>query len=244
MVRGRAILEGVGGDILNPRGGGGAYDDMLRALHDVVELHDSPSNYNSRAMFVTGYYHYLDEVVDGATPDSIANLLDLSWNRSDWKAEEGRFNSVNVFGSNPLYQLAIETKTGQATVVDYEQGKRRRIGQLGLVSMTRGITSTDIGNLPDNRYLTNGYVIVPEYTHLDIRDKNGEVNGDSVRRALDPYEAQLAKIATSLCDEAQFVRQAQEVKEREAAKQSVTKRNPIKSTRQAWDELDRKSGGL
>jgi len=30
------ILEGIGGDILNPRVGGGAYDDMLRALHDVM----------------------------------------------------------------------------------------------------------------------------------------------------------------------------------------------------------------
>lgn len=202
-VRGRRILEGVGGDILNPRNGGGAYDDMLRALHDVMEAHDPVSHANERAMCARTSYEHLEGVVDGAGPGTYADLLSLYWNRSDWQVNGGAFSGAEVSGSNPLYQLRVDIHSGKAAVIDHEQSVKRRVGQRTLLAMTRGVTVDDMGNFPDNRVLSTGYAIIPTTQIVDIRGDSIEVTGDSVRRALEPFEAQLAAIAKNLAYEAQ-----------------------------------------
>ncbi|OGL21943.1 hypothetical protein A2707_01145 [Candidatus Saccharibacteria bacterium RIFCSPHIGHO2_01_FULL_45_15] len=65
-----------------------------------------------------------------------------------------------------------------------------------------GITMTDDENYPDERWLSNGYVCIPSIASISIRDSSENVTGDSVRRALDPYEEKLASIASSLAYEA------------------------------------------
>lgn len=203
QLTGRAVLERVGGEILTPRSDGGAYDEMLRALHAVVIAHRASSSHDSYAMYLRDLYRDVSDRVEGARPGSYADLLDLRWDRTDYRAMGGAFNTVEVWGLDPLYQVGIDMLAGRARVVDHERGTRQRVGQAALVGMTRGFVADDWGNLPDHRYLSRGYVVVPYVDQVDIRSEGGEVTGDSVRRAMDPYEDQLAAIAASLLLEAQ-----------------------------------------
>jgi hypothetical protein len=202
-VRGAAILEGVGGDILNPRPGGvGEYERMLRALHDVIEAHDPSDDHSNDAMYVHDSYRHLDGVVWDADQKAFADLLTLSWPRQDYNARGGVFTRADILGSNPFYEITLDINKGKALLVDHEKGVRRRVGQNALLEMTRGIESTDSGNRPSDHFLSTGYVIVPEITPINIRNGSGEVTGDSVRRALNPYEEKIASIATNLAFEA------------------------------------------
>lgn len=248
-VHGAEILEGVGGDILNPRDGGGAYDDMLRALHDVMAVHRPTPNWNDRVMHLKDYYKHLEGVVENVDEESYADLLRLTWPRGDWQAQGGVFQMAQIYGSNPLYQLNLKMLSGEATVIDHEQQvKRWRVGQNTLLAMTHGVTRTDDENFPDDRYLSNGYVIIPKIETVDIRDaETRQVTGDSVRRALDPYEEQLAALATSLSIEAEqttFIKPPSiEIDRVEVPITRPRSRRQEKGFRQMADEMDRLNGG-
>lgn len=202
-VMGRELLGNIGGEILNPREGGGAYDAMLSALHDVIDVHKPTPTLDDKVSLTVmrDYYRHLKGTVEGATIESYTDLLELAWSDMNVLALGGTFKIANVSSSNPLYSLQLNRLSGHAELRDYENGKLRRVGQLSLLHMTSGITP-QLAYFPDNGYLSQGYVSVPRLTRIDIRDEDGEMTGDSVRRALDPYEEQLASIAVSLAHEA------------------------------------------
>lgn len=205
--RGRAVLEGVGGDILNPREGGDAYDEMLRNLHRVVEAHDPASHRwgDVRTPFeMNDHYRHLWGVIEGATDTSYADLLRLRWSGKDWEIKGREFMRAVIFGSSNLITIDIDYDNAEATISDYENSRRKRVGEWTLLL---GSTSNIIPNLerdytPDESHLTNGYVIVPEVTTVDIFDKSGRLNGDTVRRALDPFAQQIGSVAADLAREA------------------------------------------
>jgi hypothetical protein len=98
-VRGTEVFSGIGGEILNPREGGDAYDAMLDALHDVIDVHDPCSRRDGDAynpMTLSEDYGHLAGVVDGATEDSYADMMDLYWPGKDYDAKGGEFKSIHL----------------------------------------------------------------------------------------------------------------------------------------------------
>jgi hypothetical protein len=83
--------------------------------------------------------------------------------------------------------------------------------------MTHGLVD-HLDNFISDRPLSNGYVVVPQNISIDIRDADGNVTGDSVRRSVEPYGEYLDSLAQNFTIEAQAERaeQARRAAERAA----------------------------
>lgn len=208
VKRGSEIVLGVAPDILTPRDGGGAYDDMLRGLMRTLDGSEPVANslgdgyYGEREL--RSVYHHLVDARPGTSEQSYADLLRLTWPAEDWRATEGKFNRFEVYGSNPLYAVTIDVRRGLARVIDHETGTPRRVDAQRLAAMTYARHAFDYsGNrLGADGWLSRGYVVDPTTHTVNVKDDNGEVTGDSVRRSLEPYESIIGSIAHNLSTEA------------------------------------------
>lgn len=208
VKRGSEIVEGVAPDVLTPRDGEGAYDDMLRELMRTLDGNEPVAYRHGDGYYgeweLRSVYHHLVDVIPGTSERSHADLFRLTWPARDWQAIEGEFNRFEVYGSNPLRALTIDVRRGLAQVIDHETGTPRRVDTQRLVGMTYQRQALDYsGNeLGADGWLSRGYVLDPTTHTVNVKDDNGEVTGDSVRRSLEPYESIIGSIAHNLSTEA------------------------------------------
>lgn len=202
---GSEILRGVGGDILTPREDGSAFDRMIARLYEFVDEREPfAQRYDTGSPFeLRSFYRHLEEVVEDAGEGTYADLLRLTWPGKDWNATGGAFDSIDIHGLKPMVSVTIDARNGLARVIDHERGRRERINDLALGARTynRAVYTDDNYSLPDSRHLAGGYVIAPLVHDVNVADKSGRVDGDSVRAGFKPYSVELLAIAESLARE-------------------------------------------